>query len=132
MIRMHFSNAICFIVFLFTGKWVKFSLYLFCFFRKWFWWRQRDPFGTKIDKFNFIFKKSGLWVFSPRIWNVSWMRLSSPELKAQVSFSDRPVSVVRPSVCPSVTNSHIFIFFSRTTAPISVKLGTKHPWVKGI
>ena len=24
------------------------------------------------------------------------------------------------------------IFFSRTTGPISIKLGTKHPWVKGI
>ena len=24
------------------------------------------------------------------------------------------------------------IFFSRTTEPISTKLGTKHPWVKGI
>ena len=24
------------------------------------------------------------------------------------------------------------IFFSRTTGPISTKLGTKHPWVKGI
>ena len=34
------------------------------------------------------------------------------------------------SVCPSV-NFHIFIF-SRTTGPISTKLGTKHPWVKGI
>ena len=27
---------------------------------------------------------------------------------------------------------HIFIFFSRTTELISTKLGTKHPWVKGI
>ena len=27
---------------------------------------------------------------------------------------------------------HIFIFFSRTTGPFSAKLGTKHPWVKGI
>jgi hypothetical protein len=24
------------------------------------------------------------------------------------------------------------IFFSRTSRPISIKLGTKHPWVKGI
>ena len=24
------------------------------------------------------------------------------------------------------------IFYSRTTGPISTKLGTKHPWVKGI
>ena len=49
--------------------------------------------------------------------------ISSPELKAQVSISDRLLSVDR---------FHIFIFFSRTTGPISTKLGTKHPWVKGI
>ena len=24
------------------------------------------------------------------------------------------------------------MFFSKTTEPISTKLGTKHPWVKGI
>ena len=30
------------------------------------------------------------------------------------------------SVCLSV-NFHIFIFFSRTTGLISIKLGTKHP-----
>jgi hypothetical protein len=30
---------------------------------------------------------------------------SSPELKAQVSYSDRPLSVVRLSVCPSVRPS---------------------------
>jgi hypothetical protein len=30
---------------------------------------------------------------------------SSPELKAQVSYSDRPLSVVRLSVCPSVLPS---------------------------
>ena len=39
---------------------------------------------------------------------------SSPELKAQVSFSDHLSSV------------------RRTTGPISTKLGIKHPWVKGI
>ena len=70
-----FSNAISFIVFLFTVKWVKFGLNVFCFFRKWFWIRQHEPFGTKIDKFQFVFKESCcLWVFSPRIWNVLWMR----------------------------------------------------------
>ena len=42
------------------------------------------------------------------------------------------------SVCLSVRLSvrlwtfHIFDFFSRTTGPISTKLGTKHPWVKRI
>jgi hypothetical protein len=57
----------------------------------------------------------------------------SPELKAQVSFSDRPLSSVRLScrlsVCPSV---NIFDFFSRTTGPIVTKLDTNHPLVKGI
>ena len=27
---------------------------------------------------------------------------------------------------------NIFEFFSRTTEPISIKLGPNHPWVKGI
>ena len=60
---------------------------------------------------------------------------SSPELKAQVSYSDRPLSVVRLSVCLSVclsvrlsVNFYIFDFFSRTTGPILTKLGTNHPW----
>ena len=30
------------------------------------------------------------------------------------------------------TLTKLKIFFSRTTEPISTKLGTKHPWVKGI
>ena len=48
---------------------------------------------------------------------------SSPELEAQVSFSDHLLSVVRPSVHPS-----IFTTFSRTIELISTKLGTKHTW----
>jgi hypothetical protein len=28
--------------------------------------------------------------------------------------------------------SHLKIFFSRTTGPILTRLGTYHPWVKGI
>jgi hypothetical protein len=55
---------------------------------------------------------------------------SSPELKAQVSFSDRLLSVVLLSVRLSV-NFYIFNF-SRTTGPILTRLGTNHPWVKGI
>jgi hypothetical protein len=51
---------------------------------------------------------------------------SSPELKAQVSFSDRPASV-----CLSV-NFYIFDFFSGTTGPILTRVGTNHTWVKGI
>jgi hypothetical protein len=56
---------------------------------------------------------------------------SSPELKAQVSFSDRPLSGVHLSVCPSVY-FYIFDFFSRTNGPILIRLGTNYPWVKGI
>jgi hypothetical protein len=51
---------------------------------------------------------------------------SSPELKAQVSFSDRPLSII------CLLNIYIFDFFSRTTGPISTKLGRKHLLVKGI
>jgi hypothetical protein len=64
---------------------------------------------------------------------------SSPELKAQVSYSDRPLSVIRLSVRPSVrlsvrlsVNFYIFDFFSRTTGPILTRLGTNHPWGEGI
>ena len=52
-----------------------------------------------------------------------------------MSYSDRPLSVVRLSVCLSVrlsVNFYIFDFFSRTTGPILTRLGTNHPWVKGI
>jgi hypothetical protein len=59
---------------------------------------------------------------------------SSPELKAQVSFSDRLLSVVCLSVCLSVRPSdvclldfYIFNFFFRTTGPIFTKVGTNHP-----
>jgi hypothetical protein len=52
---------------------------------------------------------------------------SSPELKAQVSYSDRLLSVVRLSV-----NFYIFDFISRTARPILTKLGTNHPWGKRI
>jgi hypothetical protein len=60
---------------------------------------------------------------------------SSPKLKAQVSYSDRLLSVVRLSCCLSVrlsVNFYIFDFFSRTTGPILTKLGTYHPWGEGI
>ena len=54
---------------------------------------------------------------------------SSPEPKAQVSYSDHLLSV-----CLSVRllTFHIFDFFSRTAGPNSTKLGTHHPWVKGL
>ena len=50
--------------------------------------------------------------------------ISSPELKAQVSFFDWLVFVVRPlSVCK---------FFSFSTGLISTNLDTKQYWVKGV
>jgi hypothetical protein len=57
--------------------------------------------------------------------------ISSPELKTQVSFSDRLLSgirlSVRLSVCLSV-NFYIFDFFSRTAGPILTRIGTNHLW----
>ena len=71
-----------------------------------------------------------------QVTNTAEPLVSSPELKAQVSFSDHLSSVVCLSVwlsvCLSVCKLFIFIFFSRTTEPISNKLGIKHPRVKGI
>ena len=40
--------------------------------------------------------------------------------------------ILRPSVRLSVLLSVNFFILSRTTGPVSTKLGTKHPWVKGI
>jgi hypothetical protein len=69
-------------------------------------------------------------------WSTIFMTVfSSPELKAQVSFSDRPLSGVHLSVHLSVypsVNFYVFDFFSRTAGPILTRLGTNHPWVKGI
>ena len=45
-----------------------------------------------------------------------------------MSFSDRPLSGVRLSVCKLLH----FDFFYRTTGPILTRLGTNHPRVKGI
>jgi len=49
--------------------------------------------------------------------------LSSPEPMAQVSYCHRNLSGVRPDVCYLFPLNH---FFSRTTWPISTKLGGKH------
>jgi hypothetical protein len=48
---------------------------------------------------------------------------SSPELKAQVNFSDRPLSVVCLSVRPCVLDFYVFDF-SWTAGPILTKIGT--------
>jgi hypothetical protein len=72
-------------------------------------------------------------VYSPVICHIFKIYVtgvfSSPELRA-VSYSDRPLSVVRPSVRLSV-NFYIFDFFSRTTGPILTRLRTNHPWGRG-
>jgi hypothetical protein len=52
---------------------------------------------------------------------------SSPELKAQVSYLDHLLSIIRLSV-----NFYIFDFFSRTTGPILTRLATNHPLGEGI
>ena len=49
---------------------------------------------------------------------------SAPEPKAQVHYCDYVLSVVRPSVCPSLT-FHIFDFFSETAERNSTKLDRK-------
>ena len=66
-----------------------------------------------------------------------WYLFSSPVPKAQVSLFYHNLSVVRRCCrrCRRDSNFFtysIFIVFSRTTGLISTKLGTKHPWVKGI
>ena len=50
------SNAIGLIVFLITGKFVKFYQNVFCFFKIWFWIGQYHSFHTIFDKFYFLFK----------------------------------------------------------------------------
>ena len=58
----------------------------FCFFKIWFWIGQYDPFHTIIIKFYFVFKETWyIWVFSPRIWNVSWMHFSKMNLLHQLT-----------------------------------------------
>ena len=74
--------------------------------------------------------------------NFSDFFISSPEPKSQVSFSDQNLSVVRGRCrgrchpcwrrCCCCRELFIFSSFSPTTGSISTKLGTKHPWVKGI
>ena len=44
---------------------------------------------------------------------------SSPDLKAQVSFSDCLLSVVRPSVCLSVNFSHFHLLLKNNWANIN-------------
>ena len=50
-----FSNAIRLIVFLITGKLVKFDQHVFCFLKIWFRIGQYEPFHTIIDNIYFVF-----------------------------------------------------------------------------
>jgi hypothetical protein len=52
---------------------------------------------------------------------------SSPELKAQVSFSDHLLSVICLTSNVCLLDFYIFNFFSRTAGPILTKVGTNHP-----
>jgi hypothetical protein len=79
-----------------------------------------------------IKKISGFWVV---FFFLFLFVFSSPELKAQVSYSDSLLSVIRLSCRLSVrlsVNFYIFDFFSRTKGPILTKLGINHPWEGGI
>ena len=100
-----FSNAIRLIVFLITGKLVKFYKNVFCFFKIWFWIGQYDQFHTIIDKFYFVLEEFWcLWVLSPRIWNVIWMHLSKMNLLHQLkNWRDDP--------WPRDTPKIIFLFY---------------------
>ena len=81
-------------------------------------WYQSNTTETTSQFYFFFGSQGSLWF----CWNFGPL-LSSPELKAQVSFSDH-LSV-------RLWTFHIFIF-SRTTGPISTKLVTKRLWVEGI
>jgi hypothetical protein len=67
-----------------------------------------------------MFYKSYLDFFAHLSWRLKWAFLIT-----------RCLASVCLSVCPSV-NFYILDFFSRTTGPILTRLGTNHPWVKGI
>ena len=88
------------------------------------WWKVFITFLTMLsfDCFMFIWISLNHDIRPQCLAHLSW------KLKWAFLITCRPSSV-RPSVC---VNFHIFIFFSRTTGPISTKLGTHHPWVKRI
>ena len=63
-------------------------------------------------------------VFYYMYMRIKTSAFSTPELKAQVNFSDRLLSI-----CELFT-SHFLK--NHTTVPVSTKFGTEHSWVKGI
>ena len=91
------------LVFLITGKLLKYYQSVFCFVKKWIWIGQYDPFHTINDKFYFVFKElCCLWVLSPRIWNVLWMCFSKMNLLHQLKKMER---------WPRDTQKVIFLFY---------------------
>ena len=78
------------------------------------------------------------------MWNILTRKKSNKIIYIFVSFLCKPLHVYVISqssfifmikICPLsvvLVTFHIFIFLSRTTGPISNKLGTVHPWVKEI
>ena len=64
-------------------------------------------------------------------WFIFLEYFSSPEPKAQVSFSEKKFVRCLSSSLLSLT-FHIFIIFSRITGPIWNKLDTKYHWIKRI
>ena len=91
--------------------------------------------------FSSVFWGSWFWIVIPMqpmnccmLWGkkVKWLlNFYSSELKVKWTFLITYCLSVCLSICPSI-NFSLFTFLSRTTGPISTKLGTKHPWVKGI
>ena len=75
-----------------------------------------------IDRFHLLFYKS---------MEILIDIFSSPEPKAQVSFSEKNLSVVSRCRRRGCWRCRKLFTFS-STGPISTKVGTKHPWVKGI
>ena len=78
------------------------------------------------DKNDCTYKRTIVFSLAQLRWN------------AQVSFpdcSESPSELLWSPVVGRLSARlcfHICIFFFRTTGPISTKLGTRHPWVKGI
>ena len=70
-------------------------------------------------------------VFSKHLISLTCAYLS--EIKKQLCFAKHLLFIVYLSVCLSKCPSKSFQnYLSRTTGPISSKLHTEHPWVKGI
>ena len=86
-------------------------------------------FLLTLSSFNYRFRNTGFC--SEKLWFTSYVGdqvFSSPELKAQMSFSDHLSSVVCPSVHPYVYK--LFTFSSSSSEPLGQFL--PNSWVKGI